>query len=144
LRFIIFYSFIEKKPCFEEVFNIVRKNTNLIPYEPNKRITYKSNIYEIMNWNNIKYEEFLINLIDNIAILIYLLNELLPNCKKENLINCKNLMCNDPCAKVHPLQIDFNSDDYLYYNIPRPDIIIGGSNSNKKYKYKITNKKTKN
>jgi hypothetical protein len=35
-------------------------------------------------------------------------------------------MPTDPCANVPPLKIDFNSDDYLYYNIPRINHPGGG------------------
>ena len=155
IKFIIFYGWILTKNCFNDAFNRIRINTNLIPYEPGLQITHTNGTTQgIMTHNNTKYILLLKTCIDNFGILLYLFNEILPNCKYQNLTNCiGSPHINNPCDHTHPVNINFSSNDYVFYNNydPTNTVILsngtslsmtgGEINVNKKYKkYKIVKK----
>lgn len=130
-----------KKDCFFDVFNNIRQITGLLPYEPNKTIMKDGKNYNIIDYNNVKFIELLKVLSNTLCVILYFLNETNVKCQFKNLNNCNVNETFKNCSYVHPINYNFNSSEYKYYN----DIIETNNNQNKSggKKYIIINKKNK-
>lgn len=139
IKFLIFYSYSMKKDCFFNIFNNVRQITGLLPYEPNKIIKKNNKKYNIIDYNNMKFVELLKVLSNTLCVILYFLNETNVKCKFKNLNNCNVNEIIKNCSYVQPINYNFDSAEYKYYNDAIETMnnknILGGK------KYEIINKK---
>lgn len=141
IKFLIFYSYSMKKDCFFNAFNNIRQTTGLLPYEPNKTITKDDKEYNIIDYNNLKFIELLKVLSNSLCVILYFLNETNSKCKFKNLNNCNINETFENCSYVYPINFNFDSSEYKYYN----NVIETNNNQNilSGKKYIIINKKNK-
>lgn len=114
IRFIIFYSHSMKKSCFFDVFNQIRYISGLLPYKPNKKITKNGEIYDIIDYNNLKFKELLKLIVNTISVIIFVLNETNNHCELKDLNICNVPKQNEKCEQVLPINYNFNSNIYKY------------------------------
>jgi hypothetical protein len=139
IKFLIFYSYSMKKDCFFNVFNKIRQIAGLLPYETNKTITKDDKDYNIIDYNNLKFIELLKVLSNALCVILYFLNETNVKCKFKNLNNCDVNETFKNCSHIHPINYNFDSSEYKYYN----NVIETNDNQNilRSKKYIIINKK---
>jgi hypothetical protein len=140
IRFIMFYSHSMRKSCFFNVFNQIRYISGLLPYEPNKKITKNEITYDIIDYNNLKFKELLKLIANIISVIIFVLNETIYPCGLKNLNNCDVQKPNEKCEQVIPINYNFNSNVYKYYNnVVKNDENDKGNKNIKQKKYFIKN-----
>ena len=116
IRFLIFYSYSMKKSCFPNVFNNLRNISGLLPYEPNKTIVKDGIEINIIDYNNSKFKELLKIMTNTISVILFILNETNKSCKFNDLTKCTVNDIEKNCDYVKPIDYDFNSYYYKYFN----------------------------